>query len=526
MRARARHLRAALGDESGIAIAIALSVLLIAMLLTGVAAGVAIQTKQFTARDSNAKAAIEAANAGLRTAVYRLNTYQPGPGFCPTPTATAVGTGGAPSATLCPPDGPDVSQGLGNGATFTYWVSEAMQAGDSCTGPDVANTQSDVAQRCITSVGTAGGVAARVQERIAAYTSTPAFPTAIFGTRSVVISNNVTITSDTPGTPALLGTNGSLTIGGQGGGTTSVDGYQLPPGVVPQIGNNVVDVGPTTGISSPYPTPTPTYPFSTAQNTTSPYATAATVPQAGTCSQTEAQNLGWSGQWVQTNCDYEVLQGITYAGCMSGGNPVRDCDQSVGLVPSNLDYPSNRTLYLPINSSLVLNGGYYNFCSLFLDNNSHITVLGGQATVFIDGSEPGSGCPTTSYKVGGNTIAPGSFTMNQNSSFNAGGSALNAQIMVYGDETNVPPTNNVVLNNNGSSSFALLAPFSNISMQPSNNSTFRGAIVGYTVNLGQASHFTYEADTSSFGTTSIPIYYPSYWEQCPRQTTSDPTVGC
>jgi hypothetical protein len=526
MRARAGQLAAVLGDESGIAIAIALAVLLIGMLLTGVAAGIAIQTKQFTGRDSNTKAAIEAANAGLRTAVYRLNTYQPGPGFCPTPTATAVGGSGAPSGSLCPPDGPDVPQGLGNGATFSYWVSRAMESGDGCTGPNVSSNQSDVAQRCITSVGTAGGVSARVQERIASYTSTPAFPTAIFGTRNVVISNNVTITSDTPGTPALLGTNGSITIGGQGGGTTTIDGFQLPPGVVPQLGNNVVDLGPTTGISSPYPTPTPIYPFSTAQNTASPYANAGTVPQAGTCSQTEAQSLGWSGTWLQTNCDYEVGQGITYPGCMSGGTAVRDCDQSVGLVSADFGYPTNRTLYLPNNTSLVLAGGYYNFCSLFLDNNSHITVLGGQATIFIDGNEPGSGCPTTSYTMGGNTIAPGTFRMNQNSSFNAGGSALNAQILVYGDQTNVPPTNNVVLNNNGSSSFALLAPFSNVSMQPSNNSTFRGAIVGYSVSLGQASHFTYEADTQSFGTTSIPIYYPSYWEQCPRQQSSSPTAGC
>jgi hypothetical protein len=525
MRTRGEQLAAVLSDESGVAIAIALAVLLIAMLLTGVAAGIAIQTKQFTTRDSNAKAAIEAANAGLRTAVYRLNTYQPGPGFCPTPTATAVGSTGAPSPSLCPPDGPDVSQGLGNGATFTYWVSRAMQAGDRCTGPNVANTQSDVAQRCITVVGTAGGVAARVQERTAAYTSTPAFPAAIFGTRSVVINDNVTITSDTQGTPALLGTNGSLTVGGKGGGTTTIDGFQLPPGVVPQLGNNVVNVGPTTGISSPYPTPTPIYPFSTAQNTTSPYANAGTVPQAGTCRQDEAQSMGWSGTWVQTNCDYEVTQGITYPGCMNGGAAVTDCDQSVGLVSADFD-PTNRTLYLPINSSLVLSGGYYNFCSLFLDNNSHITVLGGQATIFVDGNEAGSGCPTTSYKMGGNTIAPGTFTMNQNSSFNAGASALNAQILVYGDQINVPSTNNVVLNNNGSSSFALLAPFSNVSMQPSNNSTFRGAIVGYTVNLGQASHFTYEADTQSFGTTSIPIYYPSYWEQCPSATPTDPTAGC
>ena len=119
--------------------------------------------------------------------------------------------------------------------------------------------------------------------------------------------------------------------------------------------------------------------------------------------------------------------------------------------------------------------------------------------------------------------------MRQNSTLNSTGTALNAQVLLYGDQTHVPPTSGAVtLDNNGSSAFALLAPFSNVSDLPSNNTTFRGAIVGYTVTLGQASNFTYEADTSSFQSTSVPIYYPSYWEQCPAQSSSstDPTVGC
>ena len=65
-------------------------------------------------------------------------------------------------------------------------------------------------------------------------------------------------------------------------------------------------------------------------------------------------------------------------------------------------------------------------------------------------------------------------------------------------------------------------------MSPSSNTTFRGAIVGYQVTLGQASNFTYEADTNTFQSTAIPIYYPIYWEQCPTTSSSstDPTAGC
>ncbi len=526
MSVKTRKVKRALAAENGIAVPIALCVLLLTLVLGSVATAVALRANHFVNRDTSSKAAIEAADAGMRTAVYRLNTYDPQQNNCPTePTNYAVGTNGAPTATLCPADGPDVPQGLSNGATFSYWISRVMQPVDTCTGPTLSSTTSTVAQRCITSVGTAYGQTARVQERVAAYSSAPAFPAAIFGTKSVTIGNNVTIISDTAGSPALLGTNGILTAGGKGGGTTQIDGYQLPPGASLQLGKNVTNLGPTTGIPAPYPVPTPIYPFTTAQNTASPYDTATTA-QAGTCNQQEATNLGWSGTWVQTNCDYEIGRGITYPGCLSSRLLVPDCAPNAGL-SSTYFSQTGRTLYLPNNSSLVLQGGYYNFCSLYLSNNSSISVAnGGQATVFIDSpSDPNSGCSTSNSAQG---VAPGTFTMSQNATFNPLGSALNAQILVYGDQTNTPPNNTVTLQNNGNSSFALLAPFSNVSDSPSNNTTFKGAIAGYTVTLGNASNFTYEADTSSFQSTAIPIFYPSYWEQCPTpsSTSSDPTSGC
>ena len=91
-----------------------------------------------------------------------------------------------------------------------------------------------------------------------------------------------------------------------------------------------------------------------------------------------------------------------------------------------------------------------------------------------------------------------------------------------------PPTNQVNLLNNGSSAFTLQAPYSNILMAPSNNSVFKGAIVGYTVTLGQASHFTYEADTGPIQNNALTVYYRAFYEQCPAQPSSagDPTSGC
>lgn len=511
MRAGTRHWARTLGSESGVAVPMALAVMAATLALALTGATIAIQTNDYTNRDSYNKAAIEAADAGLRTAVYRLNTYQPQPNYCPTvPTSYQVGTNGAPTATLCAPDGPDVSQGLGNGATFTYWISRVMQSGDTCAGPTLSGgSQGIVAQRCITSVGTANGISVRVQERVAAYSSAPAFPTAIFGTKSVTVNNNAVVSSDTAGTHALIGTNGLLTVNNN----AVIDGYQLPPGAATQFGMNYVNTGPTTGNSSNYAVPTPIYPYSTQQDTASPYVTP-TTSQAGTCSQAEAQSLGWSGTWTQTNCDYEIQRGLQYPGCVSGGLPVKDCDVSAGGVSYDA---TTHSLSLSNNASLVLQGGYYYFCNLTVANNAVITIAGGQATIFIDHPSDPSANPSC-------PAGTGNFSLANNATFNAGGSALNAQVLVYGDQAQTPPQNTVWLNNNGATAFALLAPFSNVT--DNNNAVFKGAIVGYTVTLANNAAFTYEADTKSFQSSAVPIYYPSYFKQCPSSYGSDPSAGC
>lgn len=280
MSASRRAIRERAGDESGFAIVLALSVLAITLVLGAVAAAVAIHTNSFSNRDTRGKAAVEAADAGVRAALFRLNAEKPDSNSCPTspPPFAAVGAG-APSATLCAQDGPET---LGNGATFKYWISRGMQPGDTCTGPPVSSTTSDVAQRCITAVGTADGISARVQERAAAYTSTPVFPAAIFGTVKVTIDNNVSIVSDTVGNPALLGTNGNLVVGGTGGGTTTIDGWAIPSSATSQFGNNVVNVGPANNNVPLYPIPTPINAGASVQNTASPFVTPTTY-QGGTC---------------------------------------------------------------------------------------------------------------------------------------------------------------------------------------------------------------------------------------------------
>lgn len=477
--------------QDGFAVPIALAVMTIALALAAAAVAWAVDSNSFTNRDSSTKAALDAADAGARVAAYRLSQHQPADNACPTvPAATPVGAN-----SLCAMVGPET---LGNGATYEYWISRNLVPGDSCVGPAVDNSQQDVVQRCITAVGTAGGVSERIQERVARYTSTPVFPTAIFGTESVTIGNNETILTDTSGSPALLGTNGVLTIGGSsGGGTTVIDGYSLPPGASLQEGQNVTNNDLTAPPRlTPYPTPEVTM-STTATNT----------PLGGTCATPSPVPAGY----IQTNCDYRLA-----ATCLTS------CDSRNGTVI----FDSGRNLYLGNNASVVLGGGVYNFCSLYLSNNSAITIAPNvNAAIYIDSPyDNGSNCSKSPSAQG---VAPGTFSMYENSTFNAGGSALAAQIYIYGDPDHTPPNNDVTLSNNGNVSFGLDAPFSNVNISPSNNTIYRGAINGYTVTIGNAGQFTYEADTSSLQNPALYAYYRSYWEQCSGPgSAGNPTAGC
>ena len=90
-----RQLRILRSAENGFALVMALSVMLITVVLVAVAATAAINTNSLSNRDSGLKGAVEAADAGARAAVYRLNEFRPAANYCPTePTAPLVGSVG------------------------------------------------------------------------------------------------------------------------------------------------------------------------------------------------------------------------------------------------------------------------------------------------------------------------------------------------------------------------------------------------------------------------------------------------
>jgi hypothetical protein len=169
---------------------------MIVMLLAGVAVTVAVGTNSLTNQDSNSKAALGAADAGQRVAVYRMNMLAPADGNCVT-TAVVAPVGGQ-----CPQDGPE---SLGNGATFSFWTTPVLGAGAPCAGLTVVNA-AGLSQRCITAIGTVNGVSRRTQTRVAAFAAQPLFPVnGLIGLKSVSMINGATVSG-------AVGSNGPITI--------------------------------------------------------------------------------------------------------------------------------------------------------------------------------------------------------------------------------------------------------------------------------------------------------------------------
>jgi Tfp pilus assembly protein PilX len=175
---------------------VVMGVLAVLLILTAGIAELSVQFTKGSGQDRDRKRALAAANAGAKIATYRLSATGASDNQC----FTTVGV--APAG--CPAQ---ASGDLGNGATYKYYVSPVLAAGDSCTGPTVAGTKT-VAQRCVTSVGTVNGSTRRVQMRIVAYPPVLRFPVnGILGLSGITLSGAPNITGD-------LGANGNISISG------------------------------------------------------------------------------------------------------------------------------------------------------------------------------------------------------------------------------------------------------------------------------------------------------------------------
>jgi hypothetical protein len=157
--------------------------MLAAFALASVAILSSIDAQQGTKRDSNAKSAIAAADAGAGVALLRLNRFQESL----SPTKPCIGPAGeaqAASGGWCPATTPE-SVG---GATFSYMVS-AYKAGSGLS---------------VVAVGTAGTVSRRVNVNLISYHNEEVFlKERLIGQENIKVKGTPDIRTD-------IGTNGSI----------------------------------------------------------------------------------------------------------------------------------------------------------------------------------------------------------------------------------------------------------------------------------------------------------------------------
>jgi len=490
-----------LRDERGIAVAIAMMVMLITAVLGSAAIIAAVRSNNLTNRDTRSKSALEAADAGVRTALYRLNMLGTQDAYCPTtPSPTAWDA----TSRLCPRVGPsqddarwgdsaadDSSSHLGNGATFSYWVSAPLRTGDPCAGDTVQSTLYPVGQRCVTAVGTANGVSTRAQARVASYSAQP-----LFGGAGLIGANRLSISPGNGGSGGIYGTIGSnhqVTLGNN----VTVDGT-TQSGVATVLGSSATLSTSNGDILLPSSAPAHVDPSQLNIAPVDPGCSSGGVgaaPAGGGC-------------W---NVDNRI------ASCTANGSATVDACSGLTWTAAS------RSVSIANGGTLTLNGGTlpYNFCNFTTQNNTTINIpFGAHVVIFIDsstlnGGDPNGNCPSGSGNL---TLGNGTKIVNQNLD------PLSLQIYIYG--TSPKGSNIVTWNNNAQSTYmTLYAPNSTVQMQ--NNGGLWGGVGAYNLDITNNFQYHWVGSVSTLSARPQGLYYRSAWKQCPAQpTTTDPRSGC
>jgi hypothetical protein len=247
-------MRTLLTREKGIAMPTATSMLMVVSLIVASGLATATQLSQSSNRDQDVKKALSAAEAGLQTAIYRLNQIRnpavPG-SMCLTTLPVA------PTAGECPAS---PTESLGNGASFYYYITPRLGVSGTCAL--MPGQVAAIRDRCVTAVGTADGVTRRLQVRVSEQDVFGGFfDVGLLGKSLVYAYNSINMRADI-GSNAAVYLNNSVT--GEGDEALSVQGTvkllnpcsSFPPPCGEYTAINSVNVeGGLTPITEPYEMP-------------------------------------------------------------------------------------------------------------------------------------------------------------------------------------------------------------------------------------------------------------------------------
>ncbi len=439
--------------EDGFSMYIVVMVMMVLLTLGAALSAAGHQSSTGINADEAGVRALQAAESGAQAAVHRLNLQQPTDDKCITTSESSPQAGNSWCAQT-------TAESVGNGSSYRYQTSLPLTNG--CTGGDFGNS---TVQRCVVSVGTAGGVTRRVVQRVVSSSGTNPFPTAgVIGKDFIEMKNNDTLV-------AGLGTNGQLELGSN----AVVNGtVQLWSGAPNPIGYS----GPVQRNPQPFVFSPP--------NMLNP--------------ETHLDSNA-------SNDNGRLLANASPADSCSGGNGQGNtCYTSGGASP--------RTLSLGNQGSVTLGGGTYNFCQISLGNGAAVNIAAeAKILIYLDSpSRPGSGCVT----------GQGGITSGNNAIFsNPSGDPRALQLVVYGS----PSFPVIYIPNNLTMAAAIYAP--NTGIEFKNNGAYNGGITAKSVKF-KNNAVSWDSRLNDYHLATTLVYYRGSWRQCNSrvQSTSAPATGC
>jgi Tfp pilus assembly protein PilX len=445
-------------NEAGFILPTAVIVLLILTLLIGAAITVAAQTSTSTTRDDSTKAALEAAEAGLQVASYRLSQLKP------TSTQCINGTEKPESESACKTS----AEPLGNDATFQYWTSLPYKAAEKCAGQEVtvAEIKSGATLRCVTSEGIVNGVTPGTRLRTL-FESKPGEPLftvkGITGLHEVKISGSVKV-------PAVVASNEKII----GEGSAAFEkGFELcPPNgeFKPKAGlernASGVTVGGIGGLES--------NPSLEKTRSASECPLKASIPLIypghATAESNEDSRIGKEDEFF-----------------------------TEGKAANKFSGAPNYELKMSSNSKLTLGGSKYYLCSFLGERAAELKIpTAAYVEIFIDSPEDAEA--KTKCKSGG-TFETGEFTLT-----NQAKNPAKLLIVMYGKGP-------LKITRGATFEGSIYAPEAEVEVN--GGTTFRGGIVANTVHITNgAGLFEWSEEVQNLTNGKPTPYGRKAWEQC------------
>ena len=478
---RARQAR----DDGGFAVPVVLMLMLAAFAIVTVGVTSSINAQRGSTRDQSSKSALATAEAGVSQALMAYNGD-----FTPSATSPCLMPVSNPPGTVQP----RTAQGDGWCAPAVGSVSSGSYSYQVCP------RWSDELGQCLTSgapgpinivsTGTYNEVTRRVEVISTSSASPPFHNAGVISQNDLALDCNAEVHSESQA-------GGSLFLGASGSGCTSPKLCGLntvgPSGNATGHGLYTLDplcAGPAQSLSSIGHQPVSLPPV----------------------------NQGLAAT-QNSNCRIEgAITGVS--ACPDGSQ-----DLITGKADNVSWDPATRSLSINgQKTALTLGGSVYSFCRLTMSQNSTIYAQA-NTTVNVFFDDPTHCNPQLPAYDPDDQAGTAQMYLQSNTAIKAGAGSL--ALWFVGSpttRTGIVMSSNSDINAACVQNFILYAPLSDVELR--SNSTYCGAIAGYSIHLNQNARFYQSDATQGVSLPGPPVYTPSRFVDCSAAPASPPNAGC